>query len=56
MIDGRTVMELPNAKLAKSEIERIWAYLAKRMGIEASVAAATLFPEANRTEELQVAV
>jgi chromosome partitioning protein len=56
MIDGRTVMELPNAKLAKSEIERIWQYLANRMGIEASVAATSLPPKANGADELQVAV
>lgn len=56
MIDGRTVMELPNAKLAKSEIERIWKYLANRMGIEVSVSSATLLPETNGVEELQVAV
>jgi chromosome partitioning protein len=56
MIDGRTVMELPNSKLAKSEIERIWQYLANRMGIQAVVPSTRLFPETNNLDELQVAV
>ena len=56
MIDGRTVMELPNAKLATAEIERIWDYLAKRMGIAASVAELTSRPETSGIENLRVAV
>jgi chromosome partitioning protein len=56
MIDGRTVMELPNAPLATLEIERIWAYLANRMGIEAPVPDSTSPPGTEGVEELQVAV
>ena len=56
MIDGRTVMELPNAPLAALEIERIWEYLANRMGIEASVPGVTSRPGTEGVEELQVAV
>ena len=56
MIDGRTVMELPNAQLATSEIERIWGYLANRMGIGRPVTGVTLRPEMSDVEEMQVAV
>ena len=56
MIDGRTVMELPNAPLAALEIERIWEYLANRMGIEASVPGVTSRPGTEGVEELQVAL
>jgi len=56
MIDGRTVMELPNAQLAKSEIERIWTYLSNRMGIEALPSQAASRAGANEIGDLQVAV
>jgi len=56
MIDGRTVMELPNAPLATSEIERIWRYLANRMGIGQTVTGVTSRPEMSDAEEMQVAV
>jgi chromosome partitioning protein len=56
MIDGRTVMELPSSKLARSEIERVWEYLANRMGIAAPGPSVTLHSAANGADELQVAV
>ncbi len=56
MIDGRTVMELPNAPLAAMEIERIWEYLANRMGIGDAVSGVSQRPETNSAEDLQVAV
>ncbi len=56
MIDGRTVMELPNAPLATMEIERVWEYLANRMGIGRAVPGVSQRPETNSAEDLQVAV
>ncbi len=56
MTDGRTVMEISNARLAASEIERIWDYVANRMGIEPGDSCLTQHPDANGIEELQVAV
>lgn len=57
MIDGRTVMELPGARLAASEIERIWDYVSHRMGIEPSASGtASRSDVQNDVEELQVAV
>jgi chromosome partitioning protein len=56
MIDGRTVMELPNARLAASEIERVWEYIAYRMGLSTSVANAVPRVETVDVEEMQVAV
>jgi len=35
MIDGRTVMELSEKSLASTEIERLWEYIARRLGIDA---------------------
>jgi len=34
MIDGRTVMELSDKSLASAEIERLWDYVARRLGME----------------------
>ncbi len=56
MIDGRTVMELPNARLAASEIERVWQYLAYRMGLSPTVSNVVPRVETVDVEELQVAV
>ncbi len=56
MIDGRTVMELPNAQLATAEIERIWQYLAQRMGIKSPAPDVMPHVETGDVEELQVAV
>ena len=56
MIDGRTVMELPNAKVAKTEIECVWAYLSHRMGLGTSASAVMPRPEPVEVEKLQVAV
>ena len=56
MTDGRTVMELPGAQLAKAEIERTWNYLAHRMGIGRTFPAVASRPDTNDVEELQVAV
>ena len=36
MIDGRTVMELSDRSLASAEIERLWDYVARRLGIDAA--------------------
>lgn len=35
MIDGRTVMELSAKSLATAEIERLWDYISRRLGLEA---------------------
>ena len=56
MIDGRTVMELPNARLATAEIERVWEYLSRRMGFNVAESGAVPRPETVDLEELQVAV
>ena len=56
MIDGRTVMEIPGAQLAKIEIERTWEYLAHRLGIARSFPSVASRLEANDVEELKVAV
>ena len=59
MTDGGTVMELPGARLAASEVECIWAYLANRMGIDSSdpeMASRAETPEESIVEELRVAV
>lgn len=56
MIDGRTVMELPGAQLAASEIERTWAYLAGRMGIGITVPGMAPARDAENSAEWRLAV
>lgn len=56
MIDGRTVMEMPGAQLAKQEIERTWDYLANRLGIIPALTVMMPRSEPTEVEQLQLQV